>query len=519
MSKHAMVIMKFCYSLAKCLKGKNGNPKRSPALFFCLLSFVFCLLFSAPAYAALSVDITTGGNWAIGAIKSSGVIETTDDTWEITNDGDEVSDIYIKVDGTTWNPGATASAETFILKHDVSGSWSDAITNSGNGILLTRYLAASGTKPFDLQFTAPTSSAVEGTQQTLTVTLTAVTWACGSIIQDIDLNTYNTVFIGTQCWMKENLNVTKNPSGGAITRYCYDGDTDCSAGYGGLYTWDTAMNGSILDCEQGICPDGWRIPRDTELKTLVESQATPGCEASTGWQCDPAGARLAGNAALWNDGVLDGHTNFGESGFDTLPAGYRDTVGSFSNRGTSTNFWSSLESGENAWERHLSSGYSTVDRSTSDKAYGFSVRCLQATLLTWTGVNLHSDASCAAIGGTVYDTGSTGTICRVPSATVPVGWTQAANWQRYSVATWGGDWCGNHLSTGPTVFSNVSSEVLSNSVVVTGQQQCANSCSIYPHWWNTCNGLCDTPGSEVCLGTTVLTVNNSSTYRTEIGVY
>ena len=207
MSKHAIVMMKFCHSLAKCSKGKSGNPKRSSVLFFSLLSFVFSLLFSTPVYATLSVDITTGGNWAIGGIKAEAIKTTTGDTWIITNDGDEVSDIYIKVDSTTWKPGTTASAETFILKHDASGSWSSDITNIENGIILTTDLAASGTKPFDLQFTAPTSSAVEGTQQTLTVTLTAVSTAAEWLLNETNCNiltgwAWYTTNGRSACWSK-----------------------------------------------------------------------------------------------------------------------------------------------------------------------------------------------------------------------------------------------------------------------------------------------------------------------------
>ena len=58
-------------------------------------------------------------------------------------------------------------------------------------------------------------------------------------------------------------------------------------------------------------------------------------------------------------------------------AGYRYTNGCFYGRGTITYLWSSSESGANAWRRYLDSASSTVLRSMVDKAYGFSVRCLQ----------------------------------------------------------------------------------------------------------------------------------------------
>lgn len=60
-----------------------------------------------------------------------------------------------------------------------------------------------------------------------------------------------------------------------------------------------------------------------------------------------------------------------------LLAGYRNTDGSFNNRGTNANIWSSLESGTNAWRRNLNSGNATVNRNANNKLYGFSVRCIK----------------------------------------------------------------------------------------------------------------------------------------------
>ena len=55
-------------------------------------------------------------------------------------------------------------------------------------------------------------------------------------------------------------------------------------------------------------------------------------------------------------------------------------------------------------------------------------------LLTWPG-STHFENECVQIGGTVFDTGTTGTICRYPSGTVPVGWTQAGNWSTTTFPT------------------------------------------------------------------------------------
>ena len=63
--------------------------------------------------------------------------------------------------------------------------------------------------------------------------------------------------------------------------------------------------------------------------------------------------------------------------FTGLLVGYRNTVGSFSNRGSYTHDWSSSESGGSAWSRNLSSGATTVYRHVNPKAYGFSARCVR----------------------------------------------------------------------------------------------------------------------------------------------
>ena len=44
-------------------------------------------------------------------------------------------------------------------------------------------------------------------------------FTCGtSTVTDIDSKVYNTVSIGTQCWMRENMMTTKYPDGSSITR-------------------------------------------------------------------------------------------------------------------------------------------------------------------------------------------------------------------------------------------------------------------------------------------------------------
>ena len=57
--------------------------------------------------------------------------------------------------------------------------------------------------------------------------------------------------------------------------------------------------------------------------------------------------------------------------------GHRGTDGSFYNLGYNAFFWSSTESGSNAFGRSLRSSYSTVNRYAYAKANGFSLRCVR----------------------------------------------------------------------------------------------------------------------------------------------
>jgi uncharacterized protein (TIGR02145 family) len=149
---------------------------------------------------------------------------------------------------------------------------------------------------------------------------------------------------------------------------------------GMLYQWSAAMNGSTTPEAQGICPTGWHIPTDTELYTLENYLATGTCSSTrTGYECDPAGSKLANNTAdqNWTSGTLSSHTDFGTSGFDAPASGFRNTSGGYDNRSDGAGFWSSTESGVNAWRRYLDYYSSSVFRLENDKANGFSVRCLK----------------------------------------------------------------------------------------------------------------------------------------------
>ena len=225
-------------------------------------------------------------------------------------------------------------------------------------------------------------------------------WECGtSTIADYDGNEYGTVQIGSQCWMQENLKVTHYADGEAIPlvegtsewdalietdkAYCYyDNSTASRDVYGALYTWAAAMDGvASSDANpsgvQGVCPDGWHLPGDSEWKQLEMFLGMSQAEADgTGSRGTDEGGKLKENGTTHWVSPNTGATN--SSGFTALPGGYRYRYGNFYLMGTTAAFWSSTEaSSYHAWARLLYYDNSEVGRYSHSKDYGFSVRCLK----------------------------------------------------------------------------------------------------------------------------------------------
>ena len=142
--------------------------------------------------------------------------------------------------------------------------------------------------------------------------------------------TYNTVQIGSQCWLKENLDVGTRINGsgdqtnnGTIEKYCYnDAPANCTT-YGGLYQWDEAMQYDTTPGTKGICPSGWQIPTYAELLTLSTAVSNNGNALKTVGQGTGKGSG----------------TN--TSGFSALLSGYRYSPYAQLFIGGGAHFWSS----------------------------------------------------------------------------------------------------------------------------------------------------------------------------------
>jgi uncharacterized protein (TIGR02145 family) len=213
---------------------------------------------------------------------------------------------------------------------------------------------------------------------------------CGDQLLDIDGNTYNTVLIGDQCWMKENLKTTVYSNGTPIPNvedqtawsnltigaYVWsDNDISWKDSYGALYNWYTTVDTS------GLCPSGWHVASNDEWTVLTDY---------IGGEVSPHGDELKScrqeNSPLGGDCNTNEHPRWNEDdtyygtdiyGFSGLPGSYRTNNGTFINIGNSGYWWSSTEySTNNAWNRKLSSYMGYIDRFWTYKRSGRSVRCL-----------------------------------------------------------------------------------------------------------------------------------------------
>ena len=143
---------------------------------------------------------------------------------------------------------------------------------------------------------------------------------------DCDGNVYETIQIGEQLWMAENLKVTHYKDGSEIpTGYSnaewteletgayavYDDDPSNTNIYGNLYNW------YAVDDERGLCMDGWHVPSSEEWRILMDFIAP---EGTVYWGNTIAGGKMKDNIN-WNGS--------NSSGFSALPGGYRGIDGDY----------------------------------------------------------------------------------------------------------------------------------------------------------------------------------------------
>ena len=191
------------------------------------------------------------------------------------------------------------------------------------------------------------------------------------------------VNIGTQNWNAINLDVSTYRDGTPIPQvtnptqwanlttgaWCYyNNDPANGTTYGKLYNWYAVAG--IHDNDPNtpnkiLAPTGWHIPTDSEWTTLT---------TFLGGMSIAGGKMKSTGTSLWQS-PNNGATN--ESGFTSLPGGGRNINGPFLGIGLDSFFWSASEiNSTNAFFHYLNYNLVNIQKISTDKQDGFSVRCV-----------------------------------------------------------------------------------------------------------------------------------------------
>ncbi|MFC2103190.1 FISUMP domain-containing protein [Bacteroidota bacterium] len=189
-------------------------------------------------------------------------------------------------------------------------------------------------------------------------------------VTDYDGNIYETITIGDQVWIKENLKSLHYCDGEPVPGVvAYNNDDSLGAIYGLLYTWNAAMNGSTEPGIQGVCPCDWHVPTDEEWTILENFLGGPSV----------AGGKMKETGTEHWLSPNTGATN--SSGFTGLPAGEYDAYfnpNKFWLLHTAAVFWTSSQTNQSqAIERYLSYDDAVCGSLAWQKVMKYSIRCIK----------------------------------------------------------------------------------------------------------------------------------------------
>ena len=225
----------------------------------------------------------------------------------------------------------------------------------------------------------------------------AAAFSCGEPLsyQGYD---YETVQIGSQCWLAENLRsssyqngddipgdlsaadweLTNQNQSGACSIY---GETDGSCAhfspcidpcdelasleaFGKLYNWYAVNDG------RNLCPSGWHVASDDEWAALEDDVVGQGF--------DSPGTALR-SSSCW----VQGNNGTDDVGFEAVPGGYRNAVVEghihFPYAGHGAYFWTASigENSSEAWCRFFDHFDPQIRRESLNRGLGFSIRCVK----------------------------------------------------------------------------------------------------------------------------------------------
>ena len=176
---------------------------------------------------------------------------------------------------------------------------------------------------------------------------------------------YNSVRIGNQTWMVENLNVTTFRNGDPIPeaksyREWEDAARSeyaafCNTSDGKLYNWYAVSD------HRELAPEGWHIPKREEWRELEvflgdKGVASKKMKTTNGWRWEGNGSN--------------------ESGFSGYPGGIRGGNGEYNHKGKKGFWWSASE--DYYFELYYNHSMDLKNiNSGGDNGWGMSVRCVK----------------------------------------------------------------------------------------------------------------------------------------------
>jgi len=198
------------------------------------------------------------------------------------------------------------------------------------------------------------------------------TLTTGSFTDARDNHIYQTIQIGSQVWMAENLDVSQFNNGDKIAEAgtdkewtraakkknpasCYYDNDQANGKLGKLYNFYAVSD------PRGLAPAGWHIPTHAEWQSLISASG---------------GLTIAWKTLVHPGWSLSGNKN----GFAALPAGYRDTENGkapflLSNYGGK--WWSSTVSPPKYAYYYVITPTDMRDGLTVEMGMGLSVRCIK----------------------------------------------------------------------------------------------------------------------------------------------
>ena len=248
---------------------------------------------------------------------------------------------------------------------------------------------------------------------TTTLTLDGLPCPGTPTVTDVDNNTYNTLWLGNLCWMKENLRTTRyadntpiNLGGNNVSlttayRYCPNNNSNNVSTYGYLYNMAAVRRGassssSIPSGVQGVCPNGWHVPSGSEWEQLSnylisnsqqyacydansyywQANIAKALASTTGWHNPFDPEDLSHCAPAYNP------SSNNVTNFTARPAGRRYPNDTFNSPcvefGETAYFWSCSIRGVDNWTTMTISGTSPeIFLTWEDAKTGCSVRCVR----------------------------------------------------------------------------------------------------------------------------------------------